>query len=196
MISLPRKARPRRSPNRVRLVEADGSPARPSAESWPASTDNWFWGTTDRVIGTDSMGADVHESDCVPEPDDDARRDGAALWAEMMIEASLPAVSMPGIDLEPESEAAFFARLASEEEHEKARVLATYQPSPTDLAEYSAWSEALDNGTLPPSAAGRFAFSPLPPVRESCHTIAEWDAIRSGQISEDELAMLAAGMAI
>jgi hypothetical protein len=78
-----------------------------------------------------------------------------------------------------ETDAEFLARLGHEEEIEKARVLATYQPSPTDLAEYAAWSEALDNGTLPPAAAVRFR-------------LGEYDAIRRGQISEDELAQLAA----
>jgi hypothetical protein len=64
------KARPRRGPNRVQLVEPDGTPVRPSAESWPAWTDSHRWVPTDRVVGTDSMAADVHESDCVPEPDE------------------------------------------------------------------------------------------------------------------------------
>ena len=66
---------------------------------------------------------------------------------------------------------------------EQARVMATYQPSPTDLAEYAAWAEALDAGTLPAEASGRF-------------TLGEYDAVRRGQVSETELAMLAAGMAV
>jgi hypothetical protein len=81
--------------------------------------------------------------------------------------------------LEPdETDAEFLARIEHEEAAEEARVLATYEPSPTDLAEYRAWSESLDAGTLPPALAGRFAFG-------------EYDAIRRGQVSEDELSMLA-----
>jgi hypothetical protein len=82
-----------------------------------------------------------------------------------------------------ETDAEFLARLGHEEEIEKARVLATYQPSPTDLLEYSAWSQALDAGTLPPEASVRFRFG-------------EYAAVRRGQVSEDELSMMAAGMAI
>jgi hypothetical protein len=78
-----------------------------------------------------------------------------------------------------ETDAEFLARLGHEEEIERARVLATYQPSPTDLAEYAAWSEALDAGTLPPAVAVRFR-------------LGEYDAIRRGQVTEDELAMIAA----
>jgi hypothetical protein len=154
MISVARKARPRRSPNRVQLVELDGSPVRrpdrDHAATWPAWTDNFHWESIDRVVGTDSMGADVHESDC----DDGGRRDGAALWAELMIEASLPPV-MTDAEWEArltskrpsrrvETDAEFLARLEREEAAEKARVMATYQPLPEDLAELAAWSEALD----------------------------------------------------
>jgi hypothetical protein len=72
MIQLIRKALPRRRANRVQLVNLDGSPVRPALEPrplvWPGWTDNHRWEPTDRVIGSDSMGADVHESDCCPEP--------------------------------------------------------------------------------------------------------------------------------
>jgi hypothetical protein len=152
MINATRKARPRRSANRVKLVEPDGSAARPPAESWPGWTDGHFWEPTrDHVIGTDSMGADVHESDCVPEPD--------------------------------ETDAEWIGRLEEQEAAEKARVLTTYQPSPTDLAEYSAWSRALDAGTLPPAISDHFRFG-------------EYHALSTGQVSETELAMIAAGMAL
>ena len=47
MINVARKARPRRSPNRVALVNLDGTtPARPigpAAAGWPGWTDNWHW---------------------------------------------------------------------------------------------------------------------------------------------------------
>lgn len=174
MISVARKALPRRRPNRVQLVEPNGSPARPSAESWPAWTDNHYWECGESAHAL----ADHVTLPDVPEPDDDDRRDGAALWAEMMIEASLPPVTMPGIEPEPESDAQFFTRLAADEQAEKVRIEATYDPSPTDLAEYAAWAEALDAGTLPPSAAGRFHFGIL-------------DEIDPRQVSSDELGQLA-----
>ena len=142
MISLPRKARPRRGPNRVTLVEPDGSPAvpwylDPTAGPW----DNHFW-----EPGESPAGLSDHVTLVVPEPE--------------------------------ETDAEFLARLGHEEEIEKARVLATYQPSPTDLAEYAAWSGALAEGTLPAAVATHFRFG-------------EYDAIRRGQISEDELSQLA-----
>jgi hypothetical protein len=187
MISLLRKARPRRSPNRVRLVELDGTPVvQPTADfalSWGGWTDNHYWEATDRVVGVDSMGADVHESDC-PEPDDDGRRDGAALWAEMMIEASLPPVRIPGIDPETETDAEFLARVASEEDLERARVLATYQPTLEDLREFEAWSAGLDSDALPASMADHFTLGE--------HSAEAYDAVRRGQVSETELAMMAA----
>lgn len=161
MSQLITKARPRRSPNRVRLVNLDGSPARPSAESWPAWTDAHFWEPTrDEVIGTDSMGAEVYQSDCRPEPRD-------------------------------ETAAEFMARIASEEAAELARVEAAYQPLPEDLEEYQLWAEALDAGRLTGDSAKRFTFG--------CYGVGEpfgHDAVMTGQISEDELAMVAAGMAI
>jgi hypothetical protein len=157
MISIPRKARPRRSPNRVVLVEPDGSPARPSALSWPSWTDDYRWEPVDHIVGTDSMQADVHQSDC---------------------------------DRRPETDAEWLTRMAREESEERMRIEATYQPSAEDLAEYAAWSEALDAGTLPPAEANHFRLG------ESCFSRYEQDAIRRGQISPDELAMMAAGMAI
>jgi hypothetical protein len=84
-----------------------------------------------------------------------------------------------------ETDAEFLARIADEEAAEKARVLATYRPLPEDVAEFEAWSHELDAGTLPPDF-GRFRFG----------CMAELDAIRSGQISEDELAQFAAHGAI
>jgi hypothetical protein len=84
-----------------------------------------------------------------------------------------------------ETDAEFLARLADEEAAEKGRVLATYRPLPEDEAEYEAWSRELEAGMLPPDF-GRFRFG----------CMAELDALRSGQISHDELAMIAAGMAI
>jgi hypothetical protein len=122
------------------------------AEFWPDWTDAYRWEPIDRVVGVDSMGADVHASDCVPEPD--------------------------------ETDAEWLARLEEQDEADKARVLATYQPSPTDLAEYAAWSEALDAGALPPAVADHF--------RLGEHSAAEYDAMRRGQVTSDELAMLAA----
>jgi hypothetical protein len=147
MLTLPRKARPRRGPNRITLVEPDGSPARPwYLDPTPSWVDNHFW-----------------EPGSCPED----------LAAHIHIEVREP----------EETDAEFLARLGHEEEIEKARVLATYQPSPADLAEYDAWSAALAEGTLPPAVAARFRFG-------------EYDAIRRGQISEDELAMMGAGMAV
>jgi hypothetical protein len=186
MISVARKSRPRRGPNRVQLVNLDGSPhrrpKRDHALTWPASTDNWRWEPIDRVIGTDSRGADVHQSDCVPEDGED----GEAGWIQTMIEASLPTVAIPGIDPEPETDAEFFARLAADEAAEKARVLATYHPLPEDLAEYAAWSEGLDAGTLPAHVAQSFRFG----------CMAEVEHYRPGQPTDDELAQLAAHGAI
>jgi hypothetical protein len=157
MLTVARKARPRRGPNRVRLVEPNGSPAVPwyldPAPSW---VDNHYWAP----------------GSC---PED--------LAAHVHIDAREP----------EETDAEFLARLGEEEAFEKARVLATYQPSPTDLAEYAAWSEALANGTLSPAVATRFRFGIL---AESRYTDDERDAIRRGQVSEDELAMMASGMAI
>jgi hypothetical protein len=95
------------------------------------------------------------------------------------------AATLPGLAPEPESDEQFFGRLAAEETMERDRVLATYQPLPEDLIEYRAWAEALDAGTLPPAAAERFRFSS-----------AEDHALRTGQVSSDELAVLAAGMPI
>jgi hypothetical protein len=138
------KARPRRSPNRVRLVNVDGSPATGAAATWGPETDAYRWAPTDR------------ESDCA----------------------------------EPETDAQWLARIAREEAEERIRVETTYQPSPTDLAEFAAWSEALDNGTLPPAEADRFTLG------ESCFSRDEMDAIRRNQVSHDELCMLAAGMPI
>lgn len=150
-----RKARPRRQRNRVTLVNLDGSPARPiepDAANWPAWTDNFYW----------EPGATVHElPDHVtyeaPEPDDDGRRDGSALWAQLLIESSLPPV---------ETDADFLARLEREEAAELARVMSAYQPLPEDLREYEAWSQALDNGTLPPAEASRFSFGSFRRVAE------------------------------
>lgn len=166
MISIPRKARPRRSPNRVQLVEPDGLPARPSAESWPAWVDNHFW----------EPGLDAHDLAAhvtlppVPEPDDDGRRDGAALWAEMMIEASLPPV---------ETDAEFLARLGHEEQIERQRLANTYHPTAADLAEYGAYLASIGDG-------------PEPYAVEPGHSFEDWEALRSGQVSSDELAQLAA----
>jgi hypothetical protein len=96
--------------------------------------------------------------------------------------APAPAVaSPPAPEPAEETDADFLARLADGEAAEKARVLANYRPLPEDVAEFEAWSHELDAGTLPPDF-GRFRFG----------CMAELDAIRSGQISEDELAMLAA----
>ena len=179
MISIARSARPRRSKNRVQLVNIDGTPVRrpdrDHALAWPASADNWRWATRDRVIGTDSMGADVHESDC-PEPDDDARRDGASLWAEMMIEASLPPV---------ETDAQFLARLDAHDLAERRRIAETYHPTDADLRDYAEWLASLDDNLPPPDID-----------LSEYRTVAEWDAVRRGQVSETELAMMAAGMAI
>jgi hypothetical protein len=142
MISIPRKARPRRGPNRITLVEPDGSPAVPwYLDPAPSVWDNHYW-----------------EPGSCPED---------------------LAAHVTAVVLEPEeTDAEFLARLGHEEEIERARVLATYQPSPTDLAEYAAWSQELDAGTLSGVSARRFRFG-------------EFDAIRRGQISEDELSQLA-----
>lgn len=165
-----RKARPRRQPNRVTLVELDGTPVRQSAADWPAWTDNWFWDTTPDADLDDHFAA---------EAPDDIDGDGEAGWVQAMVEASLPPARF-----EPTAEdLAWLAALKAQEAAEKARVVAAYRPLPDDLAEYAAWSEALDSGMLPASAAGRFAFG-------------EYDAIRSGQVTETELAMQAAGMAL
>ena len=126
MITVPRKALPRRGPNRVQLVEPDGSPARPSAESWPAWTDNHFYET-----GPES-----------------------------------------------ESDAQYLARITAEEQAERERIEAAYQPLPEDLAEYATWCAARENGTLPADVADRFRFG-------------EYDAYRHGQPTDDELAQLA-----
>jgi hypothetical protein len=146
MHTVARKARPRRRPDRVALVNLDGTPARPiepDAAGWPAWTDNFSWecGATAREL-PDHV---THEPF---EPDDDDRRDGVALWAEMMIESGLPPV---------ETDAEFLARLGREESAELSRVMASYQPLPGDLEEYAAWSAALDDGTLPPESASRFS---------------------------------------
>jgi hypothetical protein len=96
--------------------------------------------------------------------------------------APTPAVaSLPAPEPAVETDAEFLARLADEEAAEKARVLAAYHPLPEDVAEYEAWSRELEAGTLPPEL-GRFRFG----------CMAELDAIRSGQVSPDELGMLAA----
>jgi hypothetical protein len=143
MISVARKALPRRGPNRVTLVEPDGSPSRPwYLDPTPSWVDNHYW-----------------EPGSCPED----------LAAHVHIDVREP----------EETDAEFLARLGEEEAFEKARVLETYQPLPEDLEEYAAWSQALEAGTLPPSLATRFRFG-------------EFDAIRRGQISEDELSQLAA----
>jgi len=147
MISVARKARPRRSPNRVTLVDIDGTPTTPietNAANWPAWTDNWFW-----ECGSCPEDLASHVTYEGPEPGDDGRLDGAALWAQLLIESSLPPV---------ETDADFLARLEREESAELARVMTAYQPRHEDLEEYSAWSAALDNGTLPPAEASRFSF--------------------------------------
>jgi hypothetical protein len=141
---------------RIRRVTKSAPVA--DATTWPAWTDDYRWEPVDRVIGTDSMGADVFDSDCAPEPD--------------------------------ESDEEWLARLEEQEEAEKARVLATYQPTAEDLRDYEVWSQALDAGTLPPADASHFTLG------EPCFTQAEQDAIRRCQVSHDELCMMAAGMAI
>jgi hypothetical protein len=151
MISIPRKALPRRGPNRVTLVELDGSPAVPwYLDPAPSAIDNHYW-----------------EPGSCPED----------LAAHVHIDVREP----------EETDAEFLARLGHEEEIEKARVLGRYAPSPADLAEYEAWSQELDAGTLTGVSATRFRFGEF-----SRYTDDEEHAIRSGQISEDELAMMAA----
>jgi hypothetical protein len=150
---LARKALPRRGPNRVTLVEPDGSPAVPwYADPAPGPWDNYYW-----------------EPGSCPED----------LAAHVHIDVREP----------EETDAESLARLGQEEAFERARVLETYQPLPEDLEEYAAWSQALDAGTLPPAGCRRFHFGIL---AESRYTADEQDAIRRGQVTEDELAMLAA----
>ena len=86
---------------------------------------SWF-----RECGSDAHDLANHvPSPELPEPDaPDGRRDGAALWAEMMIEASLPPV---------ETDAAFLARLASEEAAERDRIETTYLPDAPGPGGYS-----------------------------------------------------------
>ena len=73
----------------------------------------------------------------------------------------------------------WMARLEDQEAEEKARVLRQYEPLAEDLAEYAAWSAALEAGCLPPAVADHFR-------------LGEYDAIRRGQISADELGQLVA----
>jgi hypothetical protein len=152
---LSRKALPRRGPNRVTLVEPDGSPAVPwYLDPTPSWVDNFFY-----------------EPGSCPED----------LASHVHIEAREP----------EETDAEFLARLGHEEEIEKARVLATYQPLPEDLEEYARWSAALEAGTLTGVIATRFRYG------EYARYAADQEhAIRSGQVSEDELSMMAAGMAL
>ncbi len=94
--------------------------------------------------------------------------------------AHAPDVPSPtATDPAVETDAEFLAGLEREEATEKARILATYSPLPEDAAEYEAWARELDAGTLPPPLSGRFRSG-------------EYHAIRTGQISEDEIAQLAA----
>jgi hypothetical protein len=155
MLTLPRKARPRRGPNRITLVGPDGSPAVPWYDDpAPGPWDNHYW-----------------EPGSCPED----------LAAHVHIDVREP----------EETDAEFLARIGLEEEMEKARVLETYQPLPEDLLEYAAWSQALDAGTLTSVSATRFRYG------EYARYAADQEhAIRSGQISEDELSMMAAGMAL
>jgi hypothetical protein len=130
-------------------------PALPPSPSDPSDDD----GRVDRIIGTDSMGADIFGSDLVHDDETDAE------W---------------------------LARIEREEAIEKDRVLSTYRPSAEDLAEYAAWCAALEAELLPPAAPRRFSFGSF----ASCYAPDEWNAILTGQVSLDELAMLAAGMPV
>ena len=113
-----RKARPRRQPNRVTLVELDGTPVRQSAADWPAWTDNWFWDPTPDADLDDHFAA---------EAPDDIDGDGEAGWVQAMVEASLPPARF-----EPTAEdLAWLAALEAQEAAEKARVVAAYRPLPT-----------------------------------------------------------------
>lgn len=134
MVQLITKARPRRGANRITLVNIDGTPVcrpdRDHALAWPPSVDDWFW-----ECGESPADLAAHVSlPPVVEPDDDGRRDGSALWAELMIESSLPLV---------ETDAEFLARLDAAEAAERARVLGAYPVLPEDLAELAAWSEPI-----------------------------------------------------
>jgi hypothetical protein len=165
------RRRRRQSDSRITLVGFDGKPLpEPDATTWPASTDSHFW-----ECGESSHDLAGHITAPSLDPDDvETRRDGSSLWAEMMIEQSLPPV---------ESDAEFLARLAHEEAAEKARVIASYPALPQDWEEYSRWAEALDAGTLDAAEASHFS-------------LGERRAIQSGQVSETELAMLASHGAI
>jgi hypothetical protein len=158
-----RKALPRRSPNRITLVELDGSPVRPArrpaAPAWSAEHDNWRW---------------------VASPD--------------APESAL--ATLPSIDPEPETDAEWLARLDTTEAAEVARIESSYRPTTADLAEYDRWLDGLGDGPSPYAVEPGHSFEDFEALRPSCHTIAEWDAIHSGQVTETELAMRAAGMAL
>jgi hypothetical protein len=147
-----RKALPRRSPNRITLVELDGSPVRPArrpeALAWGPEHDNWRWATS----------PDAPES---------------------------AAATLPSIDPEPQSEtdAEWLARLDVAEAAEVARIEASYRPTTADIAAYNAWLAEAGDG-------------PEPWAVEAAHSYDDFEAIRSGQVTGDEFAQLAAHGAI
>lgn len=146
MISVARKALPRRSQNRVQLVELDGTPVRPArrpeALTWGPGHDNWRWS-------------------CTPDAPESA------------------AATLPSIDPEPESDVEWLARLDTTEAAEVARIEASYRPTTADLAEYDRWLESLGDGPEPWAIA-------------AAHSYDDFEALRSGQVSSDELGQLAA----
>jgi hypothetical protein len=146
MIMVPKKALPRRSPNRVTLVELDGTPVRqsrrPAALAWPGWCDN-------------------HRYACPPDAP----------------EASAP--TLPSIDPEPESPEDWLARLEQTEAAELSRIESSYRPSTADLLAYNDWLASVGDG-------------PEPWAVEAAHSYDQFEALRSGQVSSDELSQLAA----
>jgi hypothetical protein len=160
---LSRKALPRRGPNRVTLVEPDGSPAVPWYEDpTPSWVDNFFY---EPGSCPEDLAAHVHIS--TPEPE--------------------------------ETDAEFLARLADEEDLERQRLADTYHPTTADLAEYGQWLASLNDGPEPYAVEPGHSFEDWEALRSSPREpwgAEEEHAILTGQISEDELSMMAAGMAL
>jgi hypothetical protein len=146
MISLARKALPRRQSNRVVLVELNGTPVRPArrpaALAWGPGHDNWRW---------------------VASPD--APESAAA--------------TLPGIEPMPESPDEWLARVEATEASELARIESSYRPSSADLLAYNDWLASVGDGPEPWAIA-------------AAHSYDEFEAIRRGQPTGDELAQLAA----
>jgi hypothetical protein len=97
-----------------------------------------------------------------------------------------------------ETDAEFLARLGHEEDLERQRLANTYYPTAADLAEYGAWLESIGDGPEPWAVEPGHSFEDWGALRGPREPWGadEQHAIRSGQISADELSMMAAGMAI